>query len=751
MAGLAVRIRKRVNSNMAAIQEDEIQLVEDVSDKESPTPPESSSSLEEEKHPIAPPLTRFKRKITASVTPTKKLISWWVTVGVLFLSSFLLVLVPLLLEETREKQACQDFENVRGYSAYEEFPFIFGESDGKFALCRRGEPVLKGYLGTNHTPLEEIKVDVYRHSSNTVLNITRSPLNSQNCLRIEWTGQSSRESPIEDCYTVDDAYWYGAYEIKDQRWPINGAEIPSTPFLPNDYLSDTSNTFGPVLHPLWLSSMGSGIHVDETVQLYVKMTNNTLCLRAEPFELECVPKASDEIFLSYTVCNFDTISQTVKFFLSESGDIGHPPTTPDHDLYSSPIWSTWAETKTNINDDVLRQFYRNISSNNFTISQLEIDDGYSQHYGDLSFNKNVSPSVLLELSRQVNLTAWVHPFVNNDAEGFSPGVVDDHFLPGFFKDESNSISLVKWWQGYGAVINFLRSNTTEWHRKRLELFVTENNLSSLKFDAGEFTYMPQCVYIHGLDNNPGMFTKAYVQFVANQSYHQRAEVRSGYHTQDQPVLVRLLDRSSTWNTDNGLKSVLNAVLSLGLGGYGSILPDMIGGNGKVATDLNSTEQPEMELYIRWLQLNTFLPFLQFSLGPWRYKSEPLMQHVRDMTSLHRQLSQDYFIPLSEELINRGFPMIRPLWWLNISEPADSPIWTIDDQFLIGEQLMVAPVMEQSNTTRYVYFPRGTQWEPLSPSPQSAKDKCLNGKCADGETVNFVVQLWEVLYFNKTVS
>ena len=747
MAGLAVRFRKK--QSMSVIEEDQIQLVgeNNISDDDLPS---SNSSLHDEVHhvPVSVDLPtrvkKFRTKLSTNFTPTRKL--WWVTATILAIASFLLVLIPSVLKPS-EHQECVDFENVRGYTNYEEFPFLFEEStNGKFVLCRRGEPVLEGILGTNHTPLQEVKVDVYRHSSNTVLNISR--LNS-NCLRVEWTGLSSREAPIEDCYSLglgengeEKVHWYGMYTTKNQTWPINGAEIPLTPFLPTDYLG-SSKVFGPILHPLWLSSKGSGIHIDDGVQLYYRINSTNFCFLAEPYELECVPKASDRIYLNYTVCNFDDITLTAKYFLNESGVIPHPQSKPDEELFKKPIWSTWVEGKTNINDDFLRNFYQNISSNNFEISQLEIDDGYSEHYGDLAFNTKFTASTLKGLSDSVPLTAWVHPFINHEANDFLYGLINDHFLPGFFIDESNSVSLVKWWQGYGAVINFLRSNTSQWHAQRLNNFVASNHLTSLKFDAGEFTYLPNCVYIHGLDNDPAMFAKAYVNFVANQSYSGRAEVRVGYYTQEFSVLTRLLDRNSIWGTNNGLKSVLNAVLSLGLAGYSYILPDMIGGNGVVATDLNNSDPPEIELFIRWLQLNTFLPFGQFSLGPWRYNNEKLMNHVRTMMKLHLTLSEKYFIPLSDDVISGGIPIIRPLWWLSGAEPKDSPIWTIDDQFLIGDQVMVAPVLEEGVQTRDVYFPKGTSWTPAD----ATRDNCNVHVCGNGNTVEFSVDLWEVLYFN----
>ncbi len=740
MAGLAVRFRRK--DTMSAIEEDQIQLVAGDSNISDDDIPSSSSSLQEEVHHVPSRVKKIRTKLSTSFTPTRKLLSWWVTVIVLAFISFLLVLVPSVLERSKH-QKCVDFENVRGYANYEEFPFLFEEStNGKFVLCRRGECVLEGILGTNHTPLQEVLVDVYRHSSNTTLNISRLNLN---CLRMEWSGLSSRESPIEDCYSLDGAHWYGMYMTQNQTWPINGAEIPLTPFLPTDYLG-TSNVFGPILHPLWLSSKGSGIHIDDGIQLYYRINATNFCFLAEPYELECVPKASDRIFLKYTVCNFEDITLAAKFFLNESGSILHPNSKPDPELFKRPIWSTWVEGKTLINDDFMRSFYHNISSHRFEISQLEIDDGYSMHYGDLAFNKNVSVSVLSELSANVPLTAWVHPFINHEADDFVYSLVNDHFLPGFFKDESNSVSLVKWWQGYGAVINFLRSNTSQWQAQRLNDFVENNHLTSLKFDAGEFTYLPNCVYIHGLNNDPAMFAKAYVEFVANQSYSSRAEVRIGYYTQDHSVLIRLLDRNSVWGTNNGLKSVLNAVLSLGLAGYSYLLPDRIGGNGVDTSDLNKSETPDMELFIRWLQLNTFLPFSQFSLGPWRYDNEDLMEHVRKMMALHIVLSEQYFIPLSDDVISGGIPIIRPLWWLNGSEPQDSPIWTIDDQFLIGDRVMVAPILENGARTKSVYFPKGTSWTPVK--PETAKKQCASGVCSNGNTVTFDIGLWDVLYFDS---
>ncbi len=55
------------------------------------------------------------------------------------------------------------------------------------------------------------------------------------------------------------------------------------------------------------------------------------------------------------------------------------------------------------------------------------------------------------------------------------------------------------------------------------------------------------------------------------------EVRTGCQTQSLPIFVRMLDKDSKWDFDNGLKSVITTALVMSTLGYPFILPDMIGG------------------------------------------------------------------------------------------------------------------------------------------------------------------------------
>ena len=703
--------------------------------------------VKEEKHLIRIPLS-FKHRLDTLKSARGKRVYWWVTVASLCVLVILALSIPLGLWENRPKQKCLDFEDVPE-EEYEEFPFlldgVIGDS-ANFELCQRGETKLTATLGLNHRFIQEVKVDFYNFSRSTLLNVTRA---NKNCLRVEWVGTSTADAPLKDCYQIGNEFWYAGYETYTQKWPINldsSYYLPLTPFLPHDYLFEGLANFGPVLHPLWLSSNGSAIVVDRDVQLFVSIDNDTkqICLHARPFELDCLPQASSKAVLNYTVCVFENIANVAKYILNASGLIEHPKNIPDAEVFRKPIWSTWAKYKTNINDSALQKFYNEIVDHNFGISQLEIDDGYSVHYGELKFNStNFSPQNLSTLASKVNLTAWVHPFINSGADVFHDAVQEDYFLPGYSETEGNSVSLVKWWHDYGAVINFLNSNVSHWHGARLEKFLSEYSLKSLKFDAGEYTYLPKCVYIKG-NNHPADFTVAYAQFVGNRSYSSRAEVRVGYFTQEQPMFVRMLDRTSTWGLDNGLQSVLTTALAFGIAGYPFVLPDMIGGNGGngTATSPSDTTLPDLELYVRWVQLNAFLPVMQFSIAPWQFNAS-VVENAHKMVNLHMNLSS-VIIDLAREACQTSHPIIRPLWW--IVTDADPKIWTIYDQFLIGDDIMVAPILEKAKTTRQVYFPHGTWWKVELPENENqCKPPNL---CGDGDTKNFVVSLWDTLYFSR---
>lgn len=98
------------------------------------------------------------------------------------------------------------------------------------------------------------------------------------------------------------------------------------------------------------------------------------------------------------------------------------PGIPDKLMFKRPIWSTWAVYKTGINVNKVMEFASEIVSNNFSNSQLEIDDKWQTFYGDFNFETSKFPNIT-ETVEQLNAmgfrtTLWVHPFADVISENF---------------------------------------------------------------------------------------------------------------------------------------------------------------------------------------------------------------------------------------------------------------------------------------------------------------------------------------------
>ena len=123
------------------------------------------------------------------------------------------------------------------------------------------------------------------------------------------------------------------------------------------------------------------------------------------------------------------------------------------------------------------------------------------------------------------------------------------------------------------------------------------------------------------------------------------------------------------------------------------------------------QYPSEKLYLRWLAATIFMPSIQFSLTPWHYDSA--LSQTTTTVALKllalRAKYTDLFVKLGEEATRTGHPIIRPLWYLN---GTDVDSWKVDDQFLVGNDLMVAPVLNVDNDYRKIYVPPGKWYDEM---------------------------------------
>lgn len=163
----------------------------------------------------------------------------------------------------------------------------------------------------------------------------------------------------------------------------------------------------------------------------------------------------------------------------------------------------------------------------------------------------------------------------------------------------------------------------------------------------------------------------------------------------------------TWSGDvatgwPGLRASLSLVVGLGLCGVPYSGPDVGGFDGS----------PSPELYLRWFQLAAYLPLFRTHASmragrrePWEFGPE-VLAHAR-VALVERRKLLPYFVTLAHLSRRTGAPYVRPLWW---SAPEDRGLRDCEDAFLLGDCLLVAPVLDPGTDRRAVQLPRGRWYD-----------------------------------------
>ncbi|MGW0564980.1 glycoside hydrolase family 31 protein [Streptomyces sp. NPDC003016] len=153
---------------------------------------------------------------------------------------------------------------------------------------------------------------------------------------------------------------------------------------------------------------------------------------------------------------------------------------------------------------------------------------------------------------------------------------------------------------------------------------------------------------------------------------------------------------------SGLRASLSLVLGLGLCGVPYSGSDVGGFDGV----------PSPELYLRWLQLSAHLPLFRThatatagSGEPWEFGPQ-VLEHAKAVFA-ERERLLPYFVTLSHLARLTGAPYVRPVWW---GTPEDRALRDCEDAFLLGDCLLVAPVLEHGADRRAVRLPRGRWYD-----------------------------------------
>jgi alpha-glucosidase len=373
-----------------------------------------------------------------------------------------------------------------------------------------------------------------------------------------------------------------------------------------------------------------------------------------------------------------------------------PPSgrTPDERLFSSPQYNTWIELMYDQNQAGILKYAQGILDHGFPPGVLMIDDNWQEDYGKWDFKRGrfSDPKAMIAALHAdgFQVMLWMCPFISPDCDVYRDLAKQQLLV----KDDSGEPAIVRWWNGASALLDFTNPKAVEWFRSRLDYLQTTYHVDGFKFDGGDSSFYRGITTLQPM--SPNAQTELYGRIGLNYPLN---EYRAMWKMGGQPLGERLSDKAHSW-TD--LQRLIPDMILEGLMGYAFSCPDMIGG-GEFTSFLPG-KIIDQELIVRSAQCQALMPMMQFSVAPWRVLDQPHLSAVLKAVQV-REEHKNYIWKLVKQAAITGEPVVRSLEYVFPHQGYER----VKDQFMLGDQILVAPVLEKGAHQRKIIMPNG-KWK-----------------------------------------
>ena len=465
-----------------------------------------------------------------------------------------------------------------------------------------------------------------------------------------------------------------------------------TPFVKNGQVVESYNEDGGTSSeiayksiPFYVTNKGYGVFVNETGRVSYELCS------------ESVTRASMSVpgqKLEFMVFGADSVKGAISGYTKLLGRPALPP------LWSFGLWLSSSFT-TSYDENTVLSFVDGMNERGIPLSVFHFDC-FWMHEGEwcgFEWDNTVfpDPKGLIEKlhARGLKVCVWINPYIGQKAPAFRE-LMDKNML---ILRENGDVWQWDLWQPGLAVFDFTNPDTVEWYRDRL-VELMRMGVDSFKTDFGE-RIPTDCVYHDGSDPE-GMhnyysyiYNKLVYDTIAEQRGAAEAAVfaRSGTAgTQKFPVC---------WGGDNSsnypsMAESLRGGLSLCLSGFGFWSHDIGGFEGSATPDV----------YKRWcafglLSSHSRLHGSNSYRVPWNF-GEEAVDVCRHFVRLKNEL-MPYIYSCAVQAHETGVPMMRAM----VMEFPGPAAEDCDRQYMLGDALLVAPVMRADGRVQY-YLPGG-EW------------------------------------------
>ncbi len=478
-------------------------------------------------------------------------------------------------------------------------------------------------------------------------------------------------------------YWWGGTVASD-ACPLHAASE-----YHENFFADCRNQ----TMPLFVSSCGRYLWSDHPFK--VDVSGGVFEIDGEDVSLVEAGKTLREAYLSAMHTHFPSNQKQL----------------PDQ-FFVTAQYNTWMEFTYYPTQEGVIEYARGILENGFAPGILIIDEGWHGRYGcwEFDFARFPDPKKMVDELHAMGFVVllWIVPYVCADGVGFVRslrplvGTDPESAKHLYMRTADDDIAIIKWWNGYSAVLNLDNPYDASFLDKQLQHLMHDYGIDGFKFDGGTpYEYSSRNV-INGnfqTDLSPHQLNEAWNRFGYRYRFH---EYKDTYKGGGQNAIQRLRDKGHCWDGD-GINTLIPCALVCGLIGHPFVCPDMIGG-GEWSYNYKPGFEIDEELFVRMAQCSALFPMMQFSWAPWKALSKKNLTLCVEAAQLHQRMSEK-ILQIVRESERTGEPILRTLEY---NDPHKGHA-ALRDEFMLGNDLLVAPVVTKGTRARDVIFPAG-RWE-----------------------------------------
>ncbi len=418
--------------------------------------------------------------------------------------------------------------------------------------------------------------------------------------------------------------------------------------------------------PFFISSAGYGLFVNSTG----KVKFDCGAAKADELRIE-VPEAGAEVFV---------FAGTPREIVAEYTKVmGRPREMADW------VFEPWISRNSYLSAHDVDRAIDGMEARGLKASAVVLE-AWAESLQDFRFEEGryLKPQEWIEKlhGRGYRVVCWETPSIWDTASTYPIAKSNDWLV----LNADGSELRVDWLEN-AVKIDFRKEAARQWWTKMHEELVAIG-VDGFKTDGGERAPDP---WFHNL--HPYYYQRAALDAFESAGKKGMTFARSGTATCTGNATFWGGDQACTWND---LPRVVRAGLSAALSGFFYWGHDAGGYAGT----------PTKNLYIRWLQLGALSPIFQLHgttpREPWVYDDETVRvaKYYFDL----RWRLRDYILAAAKQARDDGVPVWRPLLY---EFPDDAGTWNLDDEFLLGADLLVAPILSEFDE-RKVYLPAG-EW------------------------------------------